>query len=1088
MKLILPPIHAINTSFIGSSIQQLILPIERFSVTLEVFAQGNIKGYKIIFDDTSNAPALALHQNAQLVAGFSKIIKFKLSGTTDDALADAISDGSWVKHPFLNKVLKRNVNFSKRAEKITKSWNNTFTFSKEDIATGAKGLRKPQLGALHAIQAHWTTTNDTATVVMPTGTGKTETMLSVTVLNQCKKILVVVPTDALRTQIANKFLSLGELKNVRAIKNTTQYPIVGILKHELKTVNDVDAFFSKCNVVVATMQIMGRCKPDIQARIAINTPFLFIDEAHHIGARTWKEFKDKFKENKILQFTATPFREDGKAVDGKRIYTYPLKKAQEEGYFKKINFKPVFEYDPSKIDKTIAEAAVTQLKEDLKTHDHILMARVDSIERAGEVLKIYAPYTEYNPVQIHTGLTGKVREETRKAILSKKSRIVVCVDMLGEGFDLPELKIAAFHDVKKSLPTTLQLVGRFTRVGANLGEPTFIANAADVDVNKELQMLYSQDADWNILLNQSSEKANKEQETLWEFLGGFQDIPKEVPLQNIRPALSTIVYKTKCQQWNPENFRAGIDAIDKLEHLYHSINPDKNTMFIITAKKNPIDWAKLKDIYDWAWELFVIYWDKDQKLLFINSSSNSGYFQNIAKAVAGEDVELINGPSIFRCLSGVNRLMLQNVGLIEVLGKFIRYTMRSGSDVEAGLTEAQKRAAKKANIFGSGYENGAKASIGCSYKGRVWTRRIGTIDTLATWCSAVGKKILDETIDPDEVLKGTLVPKSISVRPDKMPISIDWADLIYIQPEEVFEINIDGQVFPLFETDILLKDPSNTGDIKFKIIGPSKSVEVSLLLSEINKVPHYEFKIAGQHTVTIKQRTTEKSLMDFFYQDPPVIWFADGSSLEGCDYIELKETNVPYDPTKIVTWNWNGTNLRKESQGIAKETDSIQYRVIKELKSENYEVIFDDDGSGEIADVITIKENADRISIGFFHCKYSASATPGARIEDLYAVCGQAQKSIHWREKVEDIFRHMQKREPKHQGTATSTRFEVGDRELLRKLQMKAKNNPVDIEITIVQPGLSKASVSHDQLQLLSVTENYLMQTYQLPFKAISST
>lgn len=1087
MKLNLPSIFVIDTSFIGNSIQQLILPIEKVSATLEVFTQGNIKGYKIAFDDTSKAPALALHQNAQSITGFSQIIKFKLTGITDEEVADAISDGTWIKHPFLNKVLKRNTNFSKRAEKIAKSWNNTFTFSKEDSATGAKGLRKPQLGALHAIQAHWTTTNDTATVVMPTGTGKTETMLSVAVLNQCKKILVVVPTDALRTQIANKFLSLGELKNVRAIKNTTQFPIVGMLKHELKTVGDVDTFFSKCNVVIATMQIMGRCKPEIQARIAVNTPFLFIDEAHHIGARTWKEFKDKFKENKILQFTATPFREDGKAVDGKRIYTYPLKKAQEEGYFKKINFKPVFEYDPSKIDKTIAEAAVTQLKEDLKTHDHLLMARVDSIERAGEVLKIYAPYTEYNPVQIHTGLTGKVREETRKAILSKKSRIVVCVDMLGEGFDLPELKIAAFHDVKKSLPTTLQLVGRFTRVGANLGEPTFIANAADVDVNKELQMLYSQDADWNILLNQSSEKANKEQETLWEFLGGFQDIPKEVPLQNIRPALSTIAYKTKCQQWNPENFRVGIDAVDKLEHLYHSINPDKNTMFIITAKKNSIDWAKLKDIYDWAWELFVIYWDKDQKLLFINSSSNSGYFPNIAKAVAGDDVELIKGPSVFRCLSGVNRLMLQNVGLIEVLGKFIRYTMRSGSDVEAGLTEAQKRAAQKANIFGSGYENGAKSSIGCSYKGRIWTRRIGTIDALATWCSGVGKKILDESIDPDEVLKGTLVPKSISVRPDKMPISIDWADLIYIYPEEIFEINIDGQTFPLYETDILLKDPSITDDIKFEIVGPNKSVDVTLILSEVNGVPHYEFKVLGNHTVTVKQRTIEKPLADFFYHDPPVIWFADGSSLEGCDYIELKQTNTPYDPAKIITWDWTGTNLRKESQGITKETDSIQYRVIKELKSRNYEVIFDDDGSGEIADVITIKENADRISMEFFHCKYSGSATTGARIEDLYAVCGQAQKSIHWREKVEDIFRHMQKREPKHQGAQTATRFEVGDRELLRKLQMKAKNNPVDIEITIVQPGLSKGSVSQDQLQLLSVTENYLMQTYQLPFKAITS-
>lgn len=36
-----------------------------------------------------------------------------------------------------------------------------------------------------------------------------------------------------------------------------------------------------------------------------------------------------------------------------------------------------------------------------------------------------------------------------------------------------------------------------------------------------------------------------------------------------------------------------------------------------------------------------------------------------------------------------------------------------------------------------------------------------------------------------------------------------------------------------------------------------------------------------------------------------------------------------------------------------------------------------------------------------------------------------------------------------------------------------------------VQPGVSKAAISEPQLRLLSVTENYLTETYQLPFKAV---
>src|SRR5947207_9496629 len=118
------------------------------------------------------------------------------------------------------------------------------------------------------------------------------------------------------------------------------------------------------------------------------------------------------------------------------------------------------------------------------------MARVANAARAEEVFECYRGYTEFNPVQIHTGITSKAeRDEIRKKLISGQSRIVVCVDMLGEGFDLPELKIAAFHDIRKTLGVTLQLAGRFTRTKPHLGNATFIANVADLDVKDELKRL-----------------------------------------------------------------------------------------------------------------------------------------------------------------------------------------------------------------------------------------------------------------------------------------------------------------------------------------------------------------------------------------------------------------------------------------------------------------------------------------------------------------------------------------------------------------------------------------------------------------------
>ena len=46
---------------------------------------------------------------------------------------------------------------------------------------------------------------------------------------------------------------------------------------------------------------------------------------------------------------------------------------------------------------------------------------------------------------------------------------------------------------------------------------------------------------------------------------------------------------------------------------------------------------------------------------------------------------------------------------------------------------------------------------------------------------------------------------------------------------------------------------------------------------------------------------------------------------------------------------------------------------------------------------------------------------------------------------------------------------------------------PVNFRLYLVQPGLSKRAASPDQLMLLSVTENYLFEMYQLSFGVIAS-
>jgi alpha-tubulin suppressor-like RCC1 family protein len=84
--------------------------------------------------------------------------------------------------------------------------------------------------------------------------------------------------------------------------------------------------------------------------------------------------------------------------------------------------------------------------------------------------------------------------------------------MLGEGFDLPELKIAGLHDKHKSEAVTLQFVGRFTRIRTDLGDATVIANIAHDNVAAALQSLYAEDADWNAILSVVGAKLTEREE------------------------------------------------------------------------------------------------------------------------------------------------------------------------------------------------------------------------------------------------------------------------------------------------------------------------------------------------------------------------------------------------------------------------------------------------------------------------------------------------------------------------------------------------------------------------------------------------
>jgi hypothetical protein len=291
------------------------------------------------------------------------------------------------------------------------------------------------------------------------------------------------------------------------------------------------------------------------------------------------------------------------------------------------------------------------------------------------------------------------------------------------------------------------------------------------------------------------------------------------------------------------------------------------------------------------------------------------------------------------------------------------------------------------------------------------------------------------------VLQGTLVPVRVTERPKKQAIAIDWPEAIYTELESQWRFALGGQEYSLAELSIDLVRPGTEGALRFAIISGTDHAEFQLEFVGDGEDTDYHFVSLRDTAVMIKYggAAQPRSVEGFFYDHPPVIWFADGSSLEGDQYIELRAGQPPFDRTRIVVWDWSGVDIQKESQGDARARDTIQAKTIRELLQSDYDVIFDDDAPGEAADIVCIRMIGSfaapkGIEVEFYHCKYSAEVAPGARIGDLYEVCGQAQKSIWWASspsKKSDLFTHLLRREKEKLAKGRPTRLERGTEEKL---------------------------------------------------------
>lgn len=998
----------------------------------------------------------------------------------------------WLNHQniqtFISEVEHRG--WSAISVEIANEWNGKFTFRAErpcqqdDRAVGNTGLRPPQLGALHSIGAHWSIHQTPATIVMPTGTGKTETMLATLAAYIRGAFLVVVPWDMLRDQTFRKFRTFGLLRKIGVLENQARNPIVGIVTKRPKKPDDLNIFQS-CNVIVATASSlsMGEALP-YAPQIAQFCHALIIDEAHHVAAANWTALKEAFGDKPILQFTATPFRRDGKLVDGHVIYSYPLRNAQRDGYFKKIVFEPIYEIDQTKADSVIATTAIAKLRSDIAAgHNHLLMARCANISRAESIHHIYQDIApDLNPMIIHSEL-GDADDRVRQ-LREGESRIVVCVNMLGEGFDLPELKVAAVHDMHRSLAILLQFTGRFTRSAGNrIGDATVVANIADPDVSGSLERLYSEDADWNELLSELSSEAAREHAELVQFLSRSRRLDErgagEIAISNqlLRPLMSTLIYRAT--EFHPQRFYEGLSKERSVQRVW--IHDDSNTLYFVTRIEPRLRWTRSQELLDRAWDLFILHYNVDQQLLYLSSTDHGSAFTELASVVCGE-ISLITGDTIFRSLGHINRLIFQNVGVKKHGRRNLSYASYTGGDVAMALGIAERAGSIKNNLSGTGWENGERVAVGCSYKGRVWSREQNSIPEFIKWCSSVGTKLLDDTIDTNHIIANVLIPTEVNALPEKEVLCIEWpVEILGLSEDRVILTFGDNEEeeYPLFLVDIVYSAiDRETNRILFQISTDTEALAQFALT--VGGVGGFNVGQTAGMSAYIAIGSKRQLLSEYLTDYPPMIRFVDLCELDGNMLIG------PQQPQELVisnevfeAWDWDDVDITKESiwKDGSERRDSIQWKVAQHFIAGGFDVVFDDDSAGEAADLVCLKEEDDCIRLALIHCKFSGGENAGERIKDVVEVCSQAVRSAKWKWRFKDLIRHLLGREDRLTNEQRPTRFLLGNAQDLNKFIKVSRFKEIYPEILIVQPGLFHANRSPDQDMVIASALTYLKET-----------
>src|SRR5579863_690160 len=358
-------------------------------------------------------------------------------------------------------------------------------------------LREPQVEAYKALYEYFRTGTNPAIIQIPVGCGKSG-IAAIAPFGIAKgRVLIIAPNVTIKDgifeslDVTNKQKCFWRKRNIL----TEEAMIGGPFATTLDTGNL--SVCEKSHFVVSNVHQLST-NPEKWLRQFPRDFFdmIIVDEAHHSPADSWRKVHEHFKDARVINMTATPFRADAQQIEGDRVYRYPFKKATFKGYIKRITASDAA---PSKLEftaqgetrtytldevlkmkekdwfsrgialsdpcnQTIVDNSLQRLEQLRQTGTaHQLIAVACSVNHARKIAALYDA-RGFKADLIYSEMDDGKKVDVKRRLTSGELDCIVQVQMLGEGFDHPKLSVAAIFRPFRTLAPSIQFVGRILRV------------------------------------------------------------------------------------------------------------------------------------------------------------------------------------------------------------------------------------------------------------------------------------------------------------------------------------------------------------------------------------------------------------------------------------------------------------------------------------------------------------------------------------------------------------------------------------------------------------------------------------------------